>query len=99
MSIKIKRLPRAIPWTEEHHMFREVTRNFFEKEVAPYSEEWEKNGQVSRDVWARAGELGLICPSFPEEYGGAGGDFLYNVIVMMKEGLPGILQRLVAKLL
>ena len=89
MSIKIKRLPRAIPWTEEHHMFREVTRNFFEKEVAPYSEQWEKNGQVSRDVWARAGELGLICPNFPEEYGGAGGDFLYNVIVIEESARVG----------
>ena len=76
----IKRKERAIPWTEEHKEFRKVARNFYEKEVAPNMEKWEAEGEVSREVWEKAGAMGLLCPNFPEEYGGGGGDFLYNVI-------------------
>ncbi|RME90390.1 MAG: acyl-CoA dehydrogenase [Candidatus Hydrogenedentota bacterium] len=75
-------MKRSIPWTEEHEQYREMARSFFENEVAPHMEEWEEAGQVSREVWEKAGSLGLICPNFPEEYGGAGVDFLYNTIVI-----------------
>lgn len=78
----VDRMPRAIQWTEEHHMFREMTRNFYKNEVEPHMEKWEADGIVARDVWEKAGEIGIICPNFPEKYGGAGGDFLYNVIVI-----------------
>ena len=47
----------------------------------PHHAEWEKAGAVSRELWLKAGEAGLLCPSVPEEYGGAGGDFLMTVIV------------------
>ena len=77
----VKRKKRAIPWSDEHQEFRKIAKNFYDKEVAPYMETWEKEGQVSREVWQKAGALGLLCPNFPEEYGGSGGDFLYNVIV------------------
>ena len=77
----VKRKTRAVPWTREHEEFRKLVRDFYNKEVDPYMEQWEKEGQVSREVWKKAGALGLICPDFPEEYGGGGGDFLYNVIV------------------
>lgn len=76
----IKRMKRAIPFTEEHDMFRQMAREFCEKEIAPKQEKWIEQGQVDREVWEKAGELGLICPNFPEEYGGSGGDFYYNAI-------------------
>ena len=53
-----------------------------EKEVAPHMEQWEKDGQVSRDLWLKAGEQGLLCFDVPEEFGGMGvEDFRYNAIV------------------
>ena len=53
-----------------------------EKEVVPHHDQWEKDGQVSREVWLRAGEQGLLCFDVDEEYGGAGvKDFRYNAIV------------------
>ena len=53
-----------------------------EKEVAPHMEQWEKDGQVSRELWLKAGEQGLLCFDVPEEFGGMGvEDFRYNAIV------------------
>lgn len=66
----------------EHKIFREAVRRFCQTEVAPHHEQWEKDGVVSRDVWKKAGEQGLLCFDVPEEYGGAGNrDFRYNMIV------------------
>lgn len=74
-------LPRPF-FTEEHEMFREQVRRFVEKEIVPHHAQWEKDGVVSRDVWAAAGASGLLCCTVPEQYGGAGGDFLHATIVL-----------------
>ena len=55
--------------------FRDSVRKFLEQEAAPYHEQWEKDGQVSRELWRKAGELGFLCPTMPEEYGGVGVDY------------------------
>jgi alkylation response protein AidB-like acyl-CoA dehydrogenase len=67
-------------------MFREMTRNFFNTEVKPHHDQWEKDGQVSRDLWLKAGEAGLLCTSQPEEYGGSGVDILYSAVVWEEQG-------------
>jgi acyl-CoA dehydrogenase len=77
----VKRLPRLIPFSAEHNEFRAMVADFFARECVPQNPEWEKNGEVSRDVWEKAGSLGMICPNFPEAYGGLGLDFYYNIIV------------------
>ncbi|THD71774.1 acyl-CoA dehydrogenase [Thalassobius vesicularis] len=69
-------------FNEEHDMFREMVRRFVEKEISPYHAEWEKDGRVSREAWRKAGENGLLCAAMPEEYGGAGADFVFSMIVM-----------------
>jgi len=58
-----------------------MVRRFIEERIVPNYSEWEKAGVVPREIWREAGELGILCPSVPEEYGGVGGDFLYNAIV------------------
>ncbi|MBR9869713.1 MAG: acyl-CoA dehydrogenase [Gammaproteobacteria bacterium] len=73
--------------------FRDSVRKFLEQEAAPHHEQWEKDGQVSREIWHKAGELGFLCPTLPEEYGGVGADFRYSAVVMeevAKAGLTGI---------
>ena len=65
----------------EHEIFRDSLRKFFDKEMHPYKEEWERAGIVPKEFWRKAGEAGLLCPQVPEEYGGPGGDFRYNCIV------------------
>lgn len=66
---------------EEHILFRDMLIKFLENEVAPHHEHWEKQGQVDRAIWLKAGEQGFLCPQVPEEYGGVGVDFRYNAIV------------------
>ena len=77
---------------ESHNMFRESVKRFVKKHVEPYHSEWEKKGIVSRDFWLEAGAAGILCPNVPEEYGGSGADFRYNVIIVeefMKVGATG----------
>ncbi|HYW02755.1 MAG TPA: acyl-CoA dehydrogenase family protein [Gammaproteobacteria bacterium] len=74
---------------EEHEIFRNTVRRFYEKEVIPYHEQWEEEGQVSRDLWRKAGDAGLLCMSLPEEYGGAEGDFLFSIVMMEEQSRAG----------
>jgi alkylation response protein AidB-like acyl-CoA dehydrogenase len=74
-------IPRTI-FTDEHDLLRETARRFCDREVAPYHDEWERAGQVSREVWRKAGDTGLLCMSLPEEYGGAGADFRSSAVLI-----------------
>ena len=66
-------------------MFRDTCRRFFETEVQPHHAQWEEEGVVPKSVWRKAGELGLLCMDVPEEYGGAGADWLHNVIAIEEQ--------------
>lgn len=63
----------------------DLARRFFEKECAPNEERWGRQQQVDRDVWRKAGELGLLCLSIPEEYGGGGGTFAHEAVVAIEQ--------------
>ncbi len=65
-----------------HEIFRETVHRFIADEITPFHAQWEKDGQVSREVWRKAGSQGLLCATVPEEYGGSGADFLYSVVVL-----------------
>lgn len=73
--------------------FRDSVRKFLEQEAVPHHAQWEKDGQVSRAIWQKAGELGFLCPAMPEAYGGAGADFRYSAVIMeevSRAGLSGL---------
>ncbi|HMW00525.1 MAG TPA: acyl-CoA dehydrogenase family protein [Acidobacteriota bacterium] len=68
-------------FTEEHQMFRESLRRFIEKEINPFVEEWEQAEIFpAKAIIAKMGELGFLGVNYPEEYGGLGLDYWYNVI-------------------
>jgi acyl-CoA dehydrogenase len=69
-------------FTEEHDLFREQVRRFVEREVEPRVPEWNERGMTDRQTWRRLGEEGLLGANQPVEYGGAGGDFLYDAILI-----------------
>ena len=67
---------------QEHEDFRSIARAFFDKEVVPFHQQWERDGIVDREVWRKAGERGLLCFDVEEVYGGAGiADFRYNMVL------------------
>jgi citronellyl-CoA dehydrogenase len=67
------------PFREEHDHFRNTVRQFAQKELAPFADEWEKAEIFPNEVFKRAGELGLFAAHYPEEHGGAGGDYWFSV--------------------
>ncbi|HIF60934.1 MAG TPA: acyl-CoA dehydrogenase [Rhodospirillales bacterium] len=82
-------IPRTI-YKEEHEIFRNSVAHFLENEVLPVYEEWEEAGRTPREIWLRAGEVGLLGTSTAEEYGGMGGDFLFDAIVLEELGRYGV---------
>ena len=81
-------IPRTI-FDSEHELFRDQVRRFIAEEVTPYHAEWEKSGIVPRALWLKAGQLGLLCTSVPEAYGGAGGNFLFGAIMIEEMARAG----------
>ncbi len=72
-------------FNEEHALFRDTARRFMETEVQPHRERWEEQGYVDREVWLKAGAAGFLCPSMPEQYGGAGADRLYSTVLIEEQ--------------
>ena len=67
-------------WTQEHEMLRDTVRKFVDNEINPYVDEWEKEGIFpAHELFKKAGDLGLLGLNRPEEYGGMGLDYSYNV--------------------
>ncbi len=79
-------------FSTEHEIFRNSVAGFVQDELVPFHAQWEQDKVVPREVWRKAGAAGLLCPDVPEEYGGYGADWLYNVIVieeLAKAGMTG----------
>lgn len=82
-------MKRAL-FDEEHEAYRASVRAFIEKEVVPHYSEWDAAGIVPRELFIKAGELGMF-PAVPEEYGGAGvTDFRFNVVVSEEMARAGV---------
>ncbi len=69
--------------------FRELARTFCQKELVPNQERWANQKQVDRDLWTKAGEIGLLGLSVPEEYGGGGGTFAHEAVLLEEQARSG----------
>ena len=78
------------PWMNpELESFRDAVRRFVDAEIAPHQEKWRKQQHVDRDVWRKAGELGMLLADIPEEYGGSGGNFAHECVVFEELAYAG----------
>jgi alkylation response protein AidB-like acyl-CoA dehydrogenase len=77
-------IPRTL-FSPEHETFRDSVRRFMEQEVVPHDERWQEQGYADRAVWLKAGANGFLCATMPPEYGGAGADKLYSIVVMEEQ--------------
>lgn len=68
---------------------RDLARTFCAKEIKPHAETFIANKQVDRELWNKAGELGLLCISVPEEYGGGGGTFAHEAVIIEEQAYVG----------
>ncbi|MEQ9586405.1 MAG: acyl-CoA dehydrogenase family protein [Parvibaculaceae bacterium] len=76
-------------FSEEHDLFRQTVSRFGAEEVEPNLIRWDEAEDTGTDIWKRCGELGLLCPNVSADYGGAGADRLYSMIVLEELGPLG----------
>jgi acyl-CoA dehydrogenase len=69
-------------FSPDHVLFREQFRKFADREIAPKVASWNERGMSDRETWRKAGAAGFLGANQPVEYGGAGGDFLYDAIII-----------------
>ena len=84
--------PRPAWMDDELQAFRDEVAKFAEAEMLPQDAQWRAQRNVGKDIWRRAGELGLLCTDIPADYGGAGGDFRHESVIyeeLNRRGLSG----------
>ena len=82
------------PWlNEELLVLRDAARKFFTTELGPHQARWEEQGMVDRDAWTKTGAAGFLLAEMPVEYGGSGGDYRHETVIMeeqLRAGASGL---------
>jgi acyl-CoA dehydrogenase len=69
-------------FSPEHDLFRSELRRYIKAEVEPWVAQWNERGISDRESWRKIGQAGYLGASMPEAYGGGGGDFLHEAIII-----------------
>ena len=81
------------PWMDEDlSIFRDSVARFLEAEMVPNEAQWRKQQNVGKEIWRKAGAMGLLCTDISTEYGGVGGDFRHETVLyeeLARRGLSG----------
>lgn len=82
---------RASSWMDEDlSIYRDSVARFVETEMLPHDMEWRKQRHVGKDIWRKAGEMGLLCTDITADYGGVGGDFRHEAVLYEETSRRGI---------
>lgn len=76
--------------SDETRLFRTTVRQFIEKEFAPHQARWAEQGRPDADAWTKAAKVGLLLPDVPESYGGGGGTFAHEAVVVEELARAGV---------
>ncbi|MTD53482.1 acyl-CoA dehydrogenase family protein [Amycolatopsis pithecellobii] len=76
-------------WGGQLADFRELARTFCQRELVPNAARWSEQKHVERELWTKAGEVGLLALSIPEEYGGGGGTFAHEAVLYEEQARAG----------
>jgi len=74
-------------FTKEHNMVRRAVKEFIDKEVKPFIDEWEEAGEFPIEIYKKAGDLGFLGTGYPEEYGGTPGDVFFQIVVGVSDSM------------
>ncbi len=88
--MSVLQVPKPSYMTEDLEIFEDAVSKFTDRELVPHADKWEEAGIVPREVWKKAGEAGILCPSMPEEYGGGGGSFAHEAVLIDVFGKKGV---------
>ncbi|MBW1784443.1 MAG: acyl-CoA dehydrogenase family protein [Deltaproteobacteria bacterium] len=78
---------------ETHNMVRQTVRKFVEREIRPFVDAWEEQGEFPRDLYNKAGNAGILGIGYPEAYGGSAGDIFVKIAAteeLMRCGSGGV---------
>ena len=75
---------------DELQLYRDTVRHFIEEEFAPHQARWRAQSRPDADAWTRAGAMGLLLPDVSEAYGGGGGTFAHEAVVLEELARAGI---------
>jgi len=79
------------PWMDDDlGIFRSSVRQFMREEFVPHEARWREQHRVDREAWLKAGEMGILLTDIPEEYGGGGGTFAHECVVLEEMGYAGV---------
>ncbi len=79
------------PWVNDDvRMFRKTVSQFIEKEFVPHQPRWRENRGPDPESWANAGRAGILLADLPEEYGGGGGTFAHEAVVLEELARAGV---------
>jgi acyl-CoA dehydrogenase len=76
-------------YTDAHHAWRDALRRWVDREIAPYATAWDEAGEIPRDLYKKASELGLLQLGYPEEFGGIPSDPFMSITTTQELARPG----------
>jgi long-chain-acyl-CoA dehydrogenase len=71
--------------TDEHRMLQDSVRRYIAEQWVPHAAAWREAGKLPAQAWRDAGANGLLCVSTPTQYGGGGGDFGHEAVILMEQ--------------
>ena len=79
------------PWiTDDLRLFRKTARRFIQEELAPNQARWRQQHHPDPEAWTKAGATGILLTDIPEEYGGGGGTFAHETVVIEELAQAGL---------